>query len=167
VAFLSHNAVAPTINGFDNSGTNVTSTGYTPLLAVLGKGYADFLSKQDLQNLVNQYNSTIAGTPTPAGKAGITPNQRYPTITLPTGDYQLGDTFSSQDLRVMKGIRLGGDTELRLIAEAFNIFNISNLTNFNYNLVVPATFGKANQRVGQTFGSGGPRAFQLAARVSF
>jgi hypothetical protein len=45
--------------------------------------------------------------------------------------------------------------------------NTSNLTNFNYNLVVPATFGKANQRVGQTFGSGGPRAFQLAARVSF
>jgi len=32
---------------------------------------------------------------------------------------------------------------------------------------VPSTFGKANQRVGQTFGSGGPRAFQLAARFSF
>jgi len=166
-AFLSHNAVAPTINGFDNTGTNVSSTGYTPLLAVLGKGYADFLSKQDLQNLVNQYNSTIAGTLTPAGKAGITPNQRFPVIALPTGDYQLGDTFSSQDLRVMKAIGLRGSTELRLIAEAFNIFNISNLTNFNYNLAVPSTFGKANQRVGQTFGSGGPRALQLAARLSF
>jgi hypothetical protein len=33
--------------------------------------------------------------------------------------------------------------------------------------VTPASFGKANQRVGQTFGSGGPRAFQLAARLSF
>jgi len=47
------------------------------------------------------------------------------------------------------------------------VFNISNVTNFNYNLVVPQTFGKPNQRVGQTFGSGGPRAFQIAARVSF
>ena len=49
----------------------------------------------------------------------------------------------------------------------FNVFNTSNLTNFNYNLLVPGTFGKANQRVGQTFGSGGPRAFQLAGRFTF
>ena len=54
-----------------------------------------------------------------------------------------------------------------MIGEVFNIFNVSNLTNFNYNLVVPATFGKANQRVGQTFGSGGPRAFQIAGAVQF
>jgi hypothetical protein len=67
----------------------------------------------------------------------------------------------------MKGIKLTDRTELRLIAEVFNILNTSNLTNFNFNLVVPATFGKANQRVGQTFGSGGPRAFQLAVRLSF
>ena len=64
-------------------------------------------------------------------------------------------------------VRSSVTTELRLIGEVFNIFNMSNLTNFNYNLVVPATFGKANQRVGQTFGSGGPRAFQIAARISF
>jgi hypothetical protein len=56
---------------------------------------------------------------------------------------------------------------VQLIGEVFNVLNISNLTNFNYNLVVPATFGKANQRVGQTFGSGGPRALQFAGRVSF
>ena len=67
----------------------------------------------------------------------------------------------------MKTIDLGGGVDIRLIGEVFNIFNVSNLTNFNYNLVVPATFGKANQRVGQTFGSGGPRAFQLAARLNF
>ena len=93
-------------------------------------------------------------------------NQRYPTITLPA-DYQLGDLFSSQDLRMMKTFDLGGGADIRLIGEVFNLFNVSNLTNFNYNLVVPATFGKANQRVGQTFGSGGPRAFQLAARLNF
>ena len=71
------------------------------------------------------------------------------------------------DLRLTKTFGLPSKTELRLIGEVFNMFNVSNVTNFNYNLVVPATFGKANQRVGQTFGSGGPRAFQIAARFSF
>jgi len=164
--FLSRNPVSPFIGGFDNTGTNKTSTGFTPLLGIMGKGYADFLSNDDLQKLVSDYNATYAGTLTPAGRAGVAANQRYPTITLPA-DYQLDDVFSSQDVRIMKSITLSGRTELRLIGEVFNILNTSNLTNFNFNLVVPATFGKANQRVGQTFGSGGPRAFQLAARVSF
>lgn len=164
--FLSHPPVAPTINGFDNSGTNVSSTGYTPLLGILGKGYSGFLSRNELQSLVNEYNQTYAGTLTPAGRAGIAVNQRYPVITLPA-NYQLGDVFTSQDVRLMKTFGLKSGTELRLIGEVFNIFNVSNLTNFNYNLVSAATFGRANQRVGQTFGSGGPRAFQLAARLSF
>jgi hypothetical protein len=164
--FLSRLPVAPTIGGVDNSGTNTSSTGYTPLLAILGKGYSDFLSTQDLESLVKDYNSTIAGTLTPAGRAGVSANQRYPTITLPS-DYQLQDLFSSQDLRLTKTFRLRDRTDIRIIGEVFNILNTSNLTNFNFNLVSPATFGKANQRVGQTFGSGGPRAFQLAARVGF
>lgn len=171
-SFLSHFAVAPTINGVNNAGTDVSSGGYTPLLAVLGKGYADFLSKSDLQKLVSQYNSSVAGTLTPAGKAGIVPNQKFPTITLPA-HYELGDLFSSQDLRVTKAITLHERLQLRLIGEVFNIFNVSNVSNFNFNLVGPASggpnpvFGLPNQRVGQTFGSGGPRAFQLAARLSF
>jgi hypothetical protein len=165
-SFQSRGPVAPTINGYDNTGTNTTSGGYTPLLEILGKGYAGFLSKSELADLVKQYNTTYAGTLTPAGLAGVTANQRYPTITLPS-DYQLGDIFSSQDLRLTKTFGLPSKTDLRLIGEVFNMFNVSNVTNFNYNLVVPATFGKANQRVGQTFGSGGPRAFQIAVRFSF
>jgi hypothetical protein len=165
--FLSRGPVAPTINGFDNNGTNTTSGAYTPLLAVTSGGYSGFLSKDDLQSLVNQYNSNVAGTLTPEGKAGIAPNQKYPTITLPT-DYMLNDTFSSQDLRVVKSFHFGSrSTELRLIGEVFNLFNVSNLTNFNFNLASPATFGKANQRVGQTFGTGGPRAAQVAVRLGF
>jgi hypothetical protein len=165
-SFQSRPPVAPVINGVDNSGTNTTSTGFTPLLSILGKGYSDFLSKSELQDLVTQYNASFAGTLTPAGKAGISVGQRYPTITLPA-DFQLGDIFSSQDVRVTKAFGLGNRVDLRIIGEVFNILNTSNLTNYNYNLVVPASFGKANQRVGQTFGSGGPRAFQLAVRVGF
>jgi carboxypeptidase family protein len=165
-AFQSRQPVAPTIGGFDNTGTNYSSTGYTPLLEIMGKGYSGFLSKSELADLVNQYNAKYAGTLTPAGAAGVKPGERYPTITLPA-DYRLGDFFSSQDLRLTKSFGLPSKTELRVIGEVFNMFNVSNLTNFNYNLAVPATFGKANQRVGQTFGSGGPRAFQVAARFSF
>jgi hypothetical protein len=164
--FQSPPPVAPTINGFDNTGTNVSSGGYSPLLSLLGQGYSGFLSKADLQNLVNQYNTTIAGTLTPAGAAGISKGQRYPTITLPA-DYKLGQRFSSQDLRIMKSFKFGGHGDLRVIGEMFNVFNTSNLTNFNFNLVNTATFGQANQRVGQTFGSGGPRAAQLAVRIGF
>src|SRR5262249_26262452 len=68
--FLSHNPVSPTINGVDNTGTNKSSTGYTPLLSILGQGYSGFLSKSDLQSLVNDYNARFAGTLTPAGLAG-------------------------------------------------------------------------------------------------
>ena len=166
-AFQSHSPIAPTISGVSNTGNlDTTNGGYASLLGVLGKGYSDFLSKSDLQKLVGQYNGSVAGTLTPAGLAGIIPNQKYPTITLPA-NYQLGDIFSSQDVRVSKTIGLYERINLRLIGEVFNIFNVSNVENFNFNLVTPTTFGKPNERVGQTFGSGGPRAFQIAARLSF
>ena len=165
--YLSREPVAPIIQGVDNTGTNISSGGYTPLLAILGKGnYSDFISKADLESMIADYNSRIAGTLTPAGAAGVSRNQRYPRLTLPS-NYRLGDPFSSQDVRLTKTINLTGNVNLRLIGEVFNIFNTSNLTNFNYNLANPAVFGQANQRVGQTFGSGGPRAFQFAGRLSF
>jgi hypothetical protein len=75
--------------------------------------------------------------------------------------------FSSQDIRVQKTISIHERVQLRLIGEVFNVFNVSNVANFSYNLATPSTFGLPNQRVGQTFGSGGPRAFQFAARMSF
>ncbi len=166
-AFQSHPPIAPTISGLSNTGNlDTTAGGYTSLLGVLGKGYSGFLSKSDLQKLVSQYNASVAGTLTPAGLAGIVANQKYPLVTLPA-NYQLGDLFSSQDVRVTKTISLHERIQLRLIGEVFNVFNISNVANFNFDLVSPTTFGKPNERVGQTFGSGGPRAFQIAARLSF
>jgi hypothetical protein len=109
--------------------------------------------------------------PPPAPTAG----QKYPKIALPA-NYELGDKFSSQDVRITKTFRLQEKVDLRLIGEVFNIFNVSNVSNFNFNLAGSVVngvtqpnpaFGLPNQRAGQTFGSGGPRAFQLAARLSF
>src|SRR5262249_18067081 len=153
-----------------------TSSGYTPLLLLMGRQASGFISKSDLVAFVNRYNSTIAGTLTPAGKIpGPTAGQVYPKIALPA-NYELGDNFSSQDVRVTKTFRLKEKADLRLIGEVFNIFNVSNVAGFNFNLTGSVekgvtlpnpAFGLPNQRVGQTFGSGGPRAFQLAARISF
>jgi hypothetical protein len=167
-AFNSHSPIAPIITGVDNTGTNSPSGAYTPLLAVLGKGYSDFLSNAELGRLVERYNATVAGQKTPIGTT-------FPTVALPA-KFQLGDIFSSQDVRVTKIIKIRERIDLRLIGEVFNIFNVSNVTNFNFNLsgalvgtqrLPNASFGLPNQRVGQTFGTGGPRAYQIAARLSF
>jgi hypothetical protein len=167
-AVISHPPVAPTISGFDNSGTNALNGGggYTPLLSILGHEYSGFISETKLRALVLQYNSQVAGTLTPAGKAGAIANQKYPAISLPS-TFKLGDMFSSQDIRLTKTITLHEQINLRLIGEVFNVFNVSNLTGYNFALTSPASFGQPTQRVGQTFGTGGPRAFQIAARLSF
>jgi len=138
-------------------------------LGRFGKGYRGFISNSDLLKLVAQYNATIAGTLTPAGKTTIPrlAGQTYPAIK-PLQDFNLGDIYNSQDLRVSKTFSFRERYKLRLIGEGFNIFNTSNVSNVNFNLLSPpGVFGQPNQRVGQTFGSGGPRAFQIAARAEF
>jgi hypothetical protein len=52
------------------------------------------------------------------------------------------------------------------MGEVFNLFNVANLTGYSGILNQP-NYGQPSARVGQVFGSGGPRACQLAARVTF
>jgi hypothetical protein len=81
---------------------------------------------------------------------------------------------------VTRVIRIRENLRLNLIAEGFNIFNVANLTGFSGTLdqwVRPTAtapgrnpdfnFGQPTGRVNPIFGSGGPRAFQLAARLAF
>jgi hypothetical protein len=73
------------------------------------------------------------------------------------------------------------------IAEVFNLFNVTNVlgvSNVNYSgfsnvlardssdpaspgFLRSSSFGRAVTTAGGVFGSGGPRAFQFAARVTF
>ena len=48
----------------------------------------------------------------------------------------------------------------------FNAFNIANLTGYSFQLN-SSGFGLPTARAVQTFGSGGPRAEQIGARVQF
>ncbi len=108
-------------------------------------------------------------------------------VPLVRDDLRLGDNFSSLDLRVSKVFRIGERWTIEPIAEVFNLFNVTNVlgvSNVNYsgfsNVLVrdsndPASagflrsssFGQPVTTAGGVFGSGGPRAFQFAARVTF
>jgi len=123
--------------------------------------------KTDLANAVNAFNTQYAGTKNAAGGI-ISP------LALPS-DFQLGDPTFSQDFRVTKVIAFKERGKLSIFGEVFNAFNIANLSGYSFTLDTknanPAAqvynFGQPTQRVNQTFGSGGPRAFQLGARLSF
>ena len=138
-------------------------------------GFGRGTSADDIRKAVDQYNASL---PTPdinaANKKRTPLNQVIPIIKLPD-NFSNGDQFFSQDVRLTRVIAIREKIKLSLIGEAFNIFNIANLTGYSgtlNSLVAPGqvqslTFGQPSNRVNQIFGTGGPRAFQFAARLSF
>jgi hypothetical protein len=85
--------------------------------------------------------------------------------TLPS-NYRFGDNSQSLDLRLSRSFVFHEQWRLSLIAEVFNLYNIANLTGYSGDLT-SAGFGQPTSRAAQVFGSGGPRAFQFAMRVTF
>jgi len=108
-------------------------------------------------------------------------------LPLVSDNAQFGDGFSSLDLRLSKDFRLTEKMTVQGLAEAFNLFNQTNIlgvSNTNYsgffNTLVrdsndpsdpgflrSSAFGQPVTTAGGVFGSGGPRAFQFGARLSF
>ena len=108
-------------------------------------------------------------------------------LPLVRDDLKLGDRFSSLDLRVSKRIKLGEKISLQGIAEVFNLFNTTNIRGFqatghsgfqnvlsrdsqdpkDSGFLRSSAFGTPLQTAGGVFGTGGPRAFQFAARITF
>ena len=125
------------------------------------------LSKSDVAAAVNDFNSKYAGT---KGANGAP----IKSLALPT-DFQIGDPSFSQDFRLTKAFSYKERYKLNIFVEMFNAFNIANLSGYGSTLDVksanPAAqvyaYGQPTQRVIQTFGSGGPRAVQVGARLSF
>ena len=116
------------------------------------------IGRSDLERLVSQFNSTYAGTKDAAGRL-IAP------LVLPA-HYSFGDSLESLDLRLTRTFVFQEHWRLALIGEVFNLTNKANLIGYSGDLTA-AGFGQPTTRATQVFGSGGPRAFQLAVRVSF
>ncbi len=121
-------------------------------------GFGRRYGKSELQQFVDQYNTAFVGKTSPRG-------QPFPRITLPA-NFDNGDTFISQDLRLTRNINFRENLRLQLIGESFNLFNISNLAGYSGTLTSP-NFGIPTGRAGGVFGTGGPRAFQVAAKLTF
>jgi Carboxypeptidase regulatory-like domain len=166
----------------DGEGTSI----YT-LPGIGWNGFGRSANADDIRKAVEAYNADLLARskPLPAnatdaqratcppvvnGQALCIPprtprNQVYPLINLPAA-FSNGDTFITNDLRVTRTIKLAENVRLALIGEGFNIFNIANLGGYNDDLQ-SANFGNPTTRTNQVFGSGGPRAFQIAARLNF
>lgn len=153
-------------------GTTVSSFGYD-------------MNADDIRRLVDQYNATFPApkdtriTGIPIGPQRDAIGTALPFIILPD-NFQNDDSFLTHDLRLTRSIRITEKVSLNLIGEGFNIFNIANLNGYGGTLnayirptaTTPGrnpdlTFGLPSGRVSPVFGTGGPRAFQLAARLSF
>jgi hypothetical protein len=165
----------------DGEGTN-----FFRLPGLSWNGFGRGTSVADIRRLVNQYNAGVIGAakPIPANATAAqraqctlnvngvlmcgarTPrNQVFPLVTLPD-EFSNGDTLISTDLRLTREIRLHERVKLSLIGEAFNVFNIANLGGYSDDLR-NTNFGNPTNRLNQVFGSGGPRAFQIAGRITF
>ncbi len=134
----------------------------------LGRG----TSPAELRQLVERFNREFAGREDAHGAL-------IPPLVLPPR-FAFGDSFHSHDVRVAKTFRFRERYAVEVLAEVFNLFNISNLGGFtpmldaghfgpNGEILPPAVFhfGQPTLKAGQYFGTGGPRAFQLGLRVNF
>ena len=117
------------------------------------------LGKHDLAKLVDNFDRTYSGK---KDANGVT----IPLITLPQ-QYEFGDPLLTDDLRLSRNFQIRDRVQITIIGEVFNLFNIANLSGRSNNVLVTSGFGQPKTRASQVFGSGGPRAFQFGARISF
>ncbi len=174
--------ISVSLGSFDLEGDG-TTTFRLPGTAVntFGRGQ----SVADIRRLVDEYNAKYPA-PTNALLATIPRANRdalgsaYPYVVLPA-NFANADSFLTHDLRLTRQVRVTEKVRMQIIAEGFNVFNIANMTGFSGTLdrvtrptVAGGTptnptfnFGQATGRVNPIFGTGGPRAFQVAARLNF
>jgi hypothetical protein len=124
-------------------------------------------------------NAFITSTNASGGINGV-------KLPLVSDDARFTDNFSSLDVRVSRPFALGA-MRIEPMVEVFNIGNFENIlgtTNLNYSgfanvlardsndpaspgYLTSSRFGKPVTTAGGVFGSGGPRAMQLAVRMTF
>ena len=109
-------------------------------------------------------------------------------LPLVSDDAQFNDSFNSLDFRLSRAFAVNRSrVSIEPLLEVFNLFNVTNIlgvSNVNYsgfsNVLVrdseapgspgylrSSAFGRPVTTAGGVFGSGGPRAMQIGARVTF
>jgi hypothetical protein len=116
------------------------------------------MGRGDLERLATHFDDTYALRKDAQGRT-------IPRLALPA-NYAFGDDFHSLDLRLSWTFKFSERSRVSVIGEVFNLYNKANLTG-NSGDLTSAAFGQPTSRATQVFGSGGPRAFQLALRTSF
>jgi hypothetical protein len=138
-----------------------------------------------LNDIITAYNNSIPTLGEPCSLSisstgrcdSNDPSYRDPLerlALLPANQPIGGDSIISQDLRVTKTFDISETVKLDLIGEVFNLFNVANLTGVT-DFILPdegttpdlITFLRPAQRSTSVFGTGGPRAFQFAAKFRF
>ena len=132
-------------------------------------------NSDQLNAVINRWNSL---PPCPAAFPCLAGGQ---LATVP-GGIKFFSPFSSLDLRLRKDFQFHENLKLSLIGEGFNMFNHVNVrgsNNANFagrnisigpytpSAPVQTNFFHPDEIAGGFFGSGGPRAFQFAARLEF
>ncbi|HEV2826333.1 MAG TPA: carboxypeptidase regulatory-like domain-containing protein [Pyrinomonadaceae bacterium] len=143
-------------------------------------------SVSDLNRMITAYNTNIpnlgddCGADSPTGRCDSNfPGFGDPLVRLallPEGTQIGGDSVISQDLRLTKTFSFSENVKLDLIGEVFNVFNIANLTypgaitlsdeGESPDVIRNVVHGPT-ARTTSVFGTGGPRAFQFAAKFRF
>jgi hypothetical protein len=156
-SMASRGPLMPLVTGVDLDGDGTTAE---PLPGVPWNCFNRSCGKDTLRKAVADWNALYpAGSRDARGSA-------IPQLTLPA-DFEFGDSFSSQDVRLSKKFTWRDNIKLSIFAEAFNVFNIANLGGYNFTINSGGAFGQSQSRASQVFGTGGARAFQLGGRFEF
>jgi hypothetical protein len=140
-----------------------------------------------VNNVINKYNSTVAGSLGPAAQAlvqaGLFSSSQLTELGAVLTSVQNApanqvnnDWFYDTDIRVSKVFTIRERLRIEPMVECFNLFNIANYASLNS--ILDGGFGDVNgtpkgkepTRVGQGSGSFSPgvqRAFQFGIRVTF
>ena len=113
--------------------------------------------KDELVQLIATYNQQRAHRTTAGG-------QIAPFLTLPA-TFSFNDGLFSVDVRVARAFAVRV-VRAQIFGEVFNLLNTANLVGYDGNLA-GAAFGQPASRFTQVFGSGGPRAAQVGAKLTF
>ncbi|MCA1642562.1 MAG: carboxypeptidase regulatory-like domain-containing protein [Acidobacteria bacterium] len=173
-AFLPHSV--------DLSGTGTFAT-YLPGAGAGAIG-RDIKNVGDLNSIITAYNASIpnlgvscasVGGSSPTGRCDRFGDAIVRLAQLP-GDTPIGgDSVISQDVRLTKTFSFNERLKLDLIGEVFNLFNVANLLGGESDVVLAdegtaaadITTFRPVARTTSVFGTGGPRAFQFAAKFRF